>query len=612
MSDRDDKNAAWQVPPSRYLATRPAEFELPSKPLAQYITMRDGCRLAADIYAPQGSNQSKTFPALLIFTPYYRRFETNGDVPESAPAAARYRDFFVVRGYAVVVVDVRGTGASFGTRDALRSPTERDDYGEVAQWTIEQPWSNGVIGSTGISYVGAAACFLASTGHPAVKAIAPLFGVSDIYSEQLYPGGLLSKVWTGAYDRLMLAMDHDQRDLLRQFSYYADPGLQGPHRVDEDIDGQLLAAAIDEHRSNFSLNDAAPEFTFRDEGMLHDASLTLAACSPYHYLDQIPPNVPIYSVSGWFDGAGYSNGAITRFLTRDNSNDRLLLGAWDHGARTNVSPWREEEAPQFNLLAELLRFFDTHLLGRETGLAHEAPIHYFDVHAEAWQSATSWPLAQDSTRFYLTAGNALAQAPLGQNIDSYQVDFATTTGTQTRYERLGAAGIVDYYPDWTDHSASMLTYETAALARAVSIAGHPVATLRMSIDQGDASIFVYLSEVDAGGRVHYITEGMLRAIHRKTATAPDDYITAWPFRTYHRVDAAPVEKGAVIDYVVPLLPIAWTLAEGGKLQLSIAGADSGHFIPMPYGRPPIFTIHGGIESSSVDIPVRLGNDNHAP
>jgi len=158
----------------------------------------------------------------------------------------------------------------------------------------------------------------------------------------------------------------------------------------------------------------------------------------------------------------------------------------------------------------------------------------------------------------------------------------------------------------------MLTYQTAALARAVSMAGHPVATLRMSMDEGDASIFVYLSEVGADGGVHYITEGMLREIHRETATAPDDYVTAWPFRTYSRADAAPVEKGAVIDYVVPLLPVAWTLAEGSKLRLSIAGADSGHFIPMPYGRPTVFTIHGGIEGSSVDIPVRPGNGNHAP
>ncbi len=604
MSDRDDKNAAWHVPPSHYLATRPPQFELPAQPSSQYITMRDGCRLAADIYVPQGSERSRTFPTLLIFTPYYRRFETNGEVLEPAPAAARYRDFFVVRGYVVVVVDIRGTGASFGTRDTLRSPTERDDYGEVAQWTVAQPWSNGVIGSTGISYVGAAACFLASTGHPAVKAIAPLFGVSDVYSEQLYPGGLLSKVWTGAYDDLMLAMDHDRRDLIGQFAYYTDPGLRGPHHVDDDVDGTLLAAAIEEHRSNFCLGDAAAEFIFRDEGMLHEPSLTLAACSPYHYLKDISPDVPIYSVSGWYDGAGYSNGAITRYLTRNNKHDRLLLGPWDHGARTNVSPWREEAVPQFNLLAELLRFFDTHLLGHKTGLTQELPIHYFDVHAEAWRSSACWPPTHDSTRLYLAAGGSLTATSPERNVDVYQVDFSTTTGTQTRYERLGAANVVDYYPEWTALSAPMLTYETAGLEHAMAIVGHPVVTLRMSIDQGDASIFAYLSEVDANGRARYITEGLLRAIHRKIAPAPDDYVTAWPFRTYHRKDAAPVEKRVAVDYVIPLLPVAWTLPKGSRLRLSIAGADAGHFAPMPYGRPPVFSLLLGVEGSVIDVPVQ--------
>ena len=173
----------------------------------------------------------------------------------------------------------------------------------------------------------------------------------------------------------------------------------------------------------------------------------------------------------------------------------------------------------------------------------ETSIHYFDIHAEEWRPATSWPPAQDSMRFYPAADNSLAEAPIGQRTDSYQADFATTTGTQTRYERLGAASITDCYPDWTSRSASMLTYETKSLPRAMSIVGHPVAALRVSINEGGASIFVYLSEVDANGRVHYITEGMLRAIHRKTAAAPDDYVTPWPFRSYRRADASPIEKG---------------------------------------------------------------------
>jgi len=98
---------------------------------------------------------------------------------------------------------------------------------------------------------------------------------------------------------------------------------------------------------------------------------------------------------------------------------------------------------------------------------------------------------------------------------------------------------------------------------------------------------------------------MLRAIHRKTAAAPDDYVTTWPFRTYHRADASPIEKGLATDYVISLLPVAWTLTEGSKLRLSISGADAGHFVPMPHGRPPNFTIHLSVAASSIEIPVRL-------
>jgi putative CocE/NonD family hydrolase len=117
----------------------------------------------------------------VILTPYCRRFALVPDVAnvEASPNTSSYRDMFVPRGYVVVVVDARGTGASFGTRDSFRSPRERQDYHAIADWIVAQPSSDGSIGATGISYLGAACDFLASTGHPAVKAIAPLFAVWD-------------------------------------------------------------------------------------------------------------------------------------------------------------------------------------------------------------------------------------------------------------------------------------------------------------------------------------------------------------------------------------------------------------------------------------------------
>ena len=70
---------------------------------------------------------------------------------EANPNSGKFRDLFVPRGYAVVIVDVRGTGASFGTRDSFRSPKEREDSREITDWVVAQPWSNGRVGATGVS-----------------------------------------------------------------------------------------------------------------------------------------------------------------------------------------------------------------------------------------------------------------------------------------------------------------------------------------------------------------------------------------------------------------------------------------------------------------------------
>ena len=129
MSASANVDRAWRVPPGDYLAKRSSGFRL-GQPVSQYVAMRDGCRLAVDAYVPQssGTADAKTFPTIAFFTPYYRRFKLRpGGTGEVNPNTGKFRDFFVPRGYAVVVVDVRGTGASFGTRDSFRSPRERDD-----------------------------------------------------------------------------------------------------------------------------------------------------------------------------------------------------------------------------------------------------------------------------------------------------------------------------------------------------------------------------------------------------------------------------------------------------------------------------------------------------
>jgi putative CocE/NonD family hydrolase len=604
MPDDDAGSDAWTVTPSAYLKTRPGEYAI-GAPRSRYLAMRDGCRLALDVYLP--ADAPARVPAILILTPYYRRFALEpGARAEPSPGAARFRDLFVPRGYALVVVDVRGTGASFGTRDGFRSPRERDDYGEIAAWVAAQDWCDGRIGATGISYVGAACDFLASTGHPAVRAIAPLFAVWDTYADHYYPGGVLLNRLAENYDRLMVALDHDRRDLVSAFAYFREPAFRGPQPVDEDADGALCREAIAEHRGDFRMPDFITEFRFREEALPYDPTFSSASFSPYAYAEGIRPDVAVLSVSGWMDGAGYANGAIARHLTLPNARKHLLLGPWDHGARVNVSPWRDRVAPRFHLEGELLRFFDHYLSECDTGLDREQPVHVFEMHAERWTACAAWPPAPRDHALHLGAHTLEAGAGEAGG-DIIRADFAAGTGTHTRYERLAAENNTDYYPDWRAHTAHMTHWVSAPLEAPATLAGHAVVELWIACTEPDAAIHAYLSEQEADGTWRHVTEGVLRALHRAEAPAPAAYRADWPFRRFSRADAAPLVPGAPTLLRFALLPVAWSFARGSRIVLSIALADADHHAQVPHGRPPTVTVlRGGAHPSRVLLPLSAG------
>src|SRR3546814_6738680 len=105
------------------------------------------------------------------------------------------------------------------------------------------------------------------------------------------------------------------------------------------------------------------------------------------------------------EGAAYCNGSISRYCTLSGTNpSHLLIGPWDHGARINVSPWRRQEAPEFAVFSEVLRFFDHYLLEISTGLDQEDPIHYFTMHSERWRSARTWPPVEETETLYFGRG----------------------------------------------------------------------------------------------------------------------------------------------------------------------------------------------------------------
>ena len=117
-----------------------------------YIAMRDGTRLAVSVWLSEESDSdSKQYPAILTTTRYWRTSLFKKDEPALQyfyPAASYYH----AQGYIYVAVDVRGTGASFGTRDTEMSPTEVNDIGEIIDWLSQQSWCDGRV-VTDLSHV---------------------------------------------------------------------------------------------------------------------------------------------------------------------------------------------------------------------------------------------------------------------------------------------------------------------------------------------------------------------------------------------------------------------------------------------------------------------------
>ena len=587
----DEGAEAWLITPDQYLRDNPPAYNGMSR-TSRYVRVRDGTRIAVDVHLPAVAPEGSAFPTIAMFTPYYRRFALRpGHKPdvEPSPNIAQFRDGFVPHGYALVAVDVRGCGASFGSRDGFRSPKERLDSKDIADWIVAQPWCDGNIGSTGISYVGAAADFLASTGHPAVKAVIPTFAVWDTWSNHLYPGGVLLEMVPRAYGELAEALDRDLRDRVRQYAYFSDPDLAGPAPVDEDPDGELLREALAEHAESYDMMAFTRQLECRDSGLAEDPEYTSAAISPYHYAERANDDrTAYYSVSGWMDGGGYTNGAIQRHTWLRNPVKRLLLGPWDHGARGNVSPWRKDPLPQFKLVAEYLRFFDEHLKGRDTGLAAEKPVHYFTMAEEAWKAADTWPVPDARpTDFYLSDGGELRrEAPTDDGADSYRADAGCGTGRNTRYERLIINLVETYYVDWHGRDERMLRYTTDPLVVDTEVTGHPVVNLHLSSSEPDCALFVYLSDLDVQGTCCYVTEGVFRARHRKIGEPPTAIPATGPAHSFAAGDAKPLVPGAVTEIAFDLLPTSYLFRAGHRIRIAIAAADCDHFVRIPEGPAP--------------------------
>lgn len=588
-----------------------------------YVTMRDGVRIAIDVYLPAELTSGVRLPAVLHQTRYYRSMQLRwpwrkflrGKPFQHIYADKLRRRRFVAAGYAWVDVDVRGAGASFGSRECEWSRDEIRDGAEAVDWIVRQPWCNGEVAALGNSYDGTAAEFLLVNRHPAVKVAAPCFSAFDIYTDIAFPGGIHGTYFTETWGRYNEAMD---RNALHEMLWWAKLPVTGVQPVQGDDDRSLRDAAIAAHRGNYDVHKFASSLTFRDdappESELGPATIDLI--SPHHYWRDIEASgVPIYSYSGWFDG-GYGHGAIKRFLTISTPGSRLILGPWNHTGGWHVDPRRGLRKPQFDHDGELLRFVDHHLkgpkgieTGLDTGIAAEPPVHYFTMVEDRWKAAERWPPPAVTQRYYLAAGGQLGlDAPESDletefAADEYIVDETATTGEHSRWQsQVGLGGHVRY-PDRNAQDAKLLTYTSAPLGRPLEVTGHPVVSLFVTSTASDGTFFVYLEDVDPRGHVSYVTEGQLRAVHRRLSDAPPPYRQAVPYRTFQRSDAQPLVAGEIAELTFDLLPTSYLFRPGHRIRVAIAGADADHFAILPGGPPTVCVHRSRLHASHIDLPV---------
>lgn len=619
-----DSDGAW------YQAQYPSRKRARTTFSSFYLTMRDGVRIAISVWLPKDPTSDARLPAIIHQTRYYRSMELRqplralmaGKTFEHIPPTAKSRKRFVANGYAWVDVDVRGSGASYGSRVCEWSPDEISDGAEIVEWIIRQPWSNGKVGALGTSYDGACAEFLLVNRHPAVRAIAPRFALFDAYTDIAFPGGIHAAWFTESWGRYNDALDRDSPHEVG--GWWVKLLVTGVQPVQDDHDRSLRGAAIAAHRDNYGVHEQALSLTFRDDvapsdpfhrqnandfrpvGTPIDDSGSINLCSPHNYWhDTEASGAAIYNYGGWFDGA-YANSAVKRFLTVSTPGSRLILGPWNHGGRWHIDPFGGPSKSKFDHNGELLRFFDHHLKDAETGIGAEQRVHYFTMSENHWKGSDVWPPPSTTRQYYLAGERRLdLDPPASENTpaDEYIVDRSAGTGAHSRWRTQVAIGAAVSYPDRGQQDARLLTYTSPPLDRAIEVTGHPLVSLFISSTADDGTVFVYLEDVDARGRVAYVTEGQLRIIHRGLAAGPPAYRQVGPFRTFKRAAAQPLRPREIAELAFDLLPSSYVFEAGHRIRIAIAGADASHFAVVPSGPSTLYIHRTRSHPSRIDLPV---------
>jgi uncharacterized protein len=589
---------------------------------SDYLTLSDGTRLAYDVIIPtrKGMPADKPLPVLFKYTPYGRAwtiFDKKGKLLVGNFVAWPIQTFLRIRfllarergrildplfrdrwlgnvvshGYIVVSVDRPGMGASFSSPTTGSMETAARFENEIIDWIAAQPWSDGNIAMYGDSQQAMVQFAAASAGNPHLKAILPAASQVNIYQAVEYPGGVFNK----AFEALVAG----SLPLLDQL---ATP-------VDSDPDGVLLAQARESRKNYISVQstlEASAQCLYHDSKAPNGVTPWLNM-DLYPFMDRINhTHTAIYLTVGWYD---IFTADMFHWYNNLSVPKRLTVRPTDHSqVSANLS--------DLNYGTEALRWLDYWLKGIDNGIMNEPPIHYYlqdGPKKGAWQTSDRWPLVnQKITRFYFGEGKTGSTSSVNDGIldtavptaaaasDAYAINYMTTSGTKTRW---GAVEEVHVYPDMSSNDAKALTYTKSVLEKDVDITGHPVVHLWLNTEATDLDVFVYLEEVDRSGKSTYVTEGNLRASHRRLGQSPFKNL-GLPYQTHDQGDLLPVPSGEPFELVFSLLPTSYQFNAGNCIRITVVFADAGNFdTPVLDPAPTLQLLREIDHPSYVELPV---------
>lgn len=414
------------------------------------VPMADGVSLAGNLYLPAGPEAPAACPAILTLIPYHK------DGRGGLGSLDAYHRHFASRGYAVLQLDMRGTGSSAGIPLRAFDGQERHDGYEAVEWAAAQPWCTGDVGIWGISYGGITSMAIAETAPPHLRAIVPYHAPTDNHESMI--------VHRGA--RLM---------------FWADPHW-GAGMVPSNLMPPLRSSEGDDWLRRWRERLDVDPWIFDWYGPKPDPN--------YWDVDATKIETPALVIIGWQDAYPDS---VDQLWPKLRGPKRLLWGPWKH-----VMPEFTNHVPT-DTISLVDRWWDRWLKGERNGVDEEPPVTIYVQGDETWRQESEWPPARAIVRTFHTGNGVVLGESAGEGTDDYVYDARAGLGALP-YD--ACTGSIPYPQDQSSDDYLSLAYTSDPLPDRLEVTGLPVVRLVFSanIPVAEINLSAKLCDVYPSGR----------------------------------------------------------------------------------------------------------------